>query len=271
VPEDLDPEAATPPGSADLVGMRDDSSFLRQETRRLVQLDRVKSEVLDLVSHELRGPLGVARGYVSMLADGSLGDLNPRADAVLPLVLAKLDEISRMIDQMLETARLEDSGLHLHPRPTDLRRLVADAAAMVQSKASATGHDLRIEDETDEDLPCVVDAQRIVTALANLLDNAVKYSPRGGEVRCTVSRRGEVAVVTVADRGIGIDADDIPRLFSRFTRASSAATAGIPGTGLGLFLARELARRHGGDVTVDSVPGEGSTFRLTVPLQSAGT
>jgi signal transduction histidine kinase len=257
------------PGKAELTGHPDDSAYLRQEATRLAQLDVVKSQFLDLVSHELRGPLGVARGYVSMLADGTLGELHPRAGAVLPMVLTKLDEISRMVDQMLETARLDDSRLHLDRRPTEVRRLVGDAVALIQPKACVTGHVLSVEDQAEDELCCLVDQGRMVTALANLLDNAVKYSPRGGEVRCTVVRRGDRAAVAVSDHGVGIAAADMPMLFTRFGRVGSTATAAIPGTGLGLYLSRELARRHGGDITVSSRPGRGSTFTLSLPLEVA--
>lgn len=258
------------PGDAELLGRPDDARPVGQEAAGPAQLDAVTSQFLDLVSHELRAPLGVARGYVSMLADGSLGEVQARAGAVLPMVLSKLDEISRMVDQMLETARLDDSRLRLEMRPTELRRLVGDAVALVQPKASATGHVVSVEDTTDEDLCCLVDQGRVVTALANLLDNAVRYSPDGAPVRCTVGRRGDRATVAVSDRGVGITAADRARLFTRFGRVGSTATAAIPGTGLGLYLARELARLHGGDITVASRPGRGSTFTLSLPLQPAG-
>jgi len=262
-------EAVTPAyQSAELLGMADDAVLLRRELTRLSALDKVKSDFLDLVSHELRGPLSVARGYVSMLADGSLGELDANAAVVLPVVLSKLDDMSRMIDQMLLTARLEDSRLHLDRKPTDIRRLVGDAVASVQQRAHSAGHAIVVEDAAEE-LSCRVDASRIVTVLLNLLDNAVKYSAAGSEVDCTVRREGDTCSIAVADHGEGISAEDRRRLFTRFGRATSAANRGIPGTGLGLYISRELARRHDGDITVSSKKGVGSTFTLTLPLSEA--
>ncbi len=217
------------------------------------------------MSHELRGPLGVARGYVSMLADGTLGAVDDRAATVLPVVLGKLDEIGRMVDQMLLTARLEDSRLSLDLRRADLRRILDDSVALVRPRADARGTRI-VVDDGEERITCLVDSARIVTVLTNLLDNAVKYSAPGSTVRCCASRRGGFAAVAVRDRGPGIAPEDMARLFTRFGRAGGEANRGIPGTGLGLYISRELARRHGGDITVDSRPGSGSTFVLTLPM-----
>jgi signal transduction histidine kinase len=115
---------------------------LRREAQRLAALDKVKSDFLDLVSHELRSPIGVARGYVSMLSDGTLGDLSPRATSVLPVVLGKLDEMSRLVDQMLDTARLDDTGMHLDVRPVDVRGVVEEAA---MSARRSDRHTLLVE------------------------------------------------------------------------------------------------------------------------------
>lgn len=251
------------PGT-DLIGIADDSVQLRREVSRLAALDKVKSDFLDLVSHELRGPLGVARGYVSMLSDGTLGPLDGRAAMVLPVVLGKLDEISHMVDQMLLTARLEDSRLHLDLHRVDLRRLAADAVGDVQQRSG--GESVVLDGEDDGEVVCMVDGGRIATVLGNLLDNAVKYSPPGAEVRCSVHREGGRATVAVSDHGAGIADADHGRLFTRFGRIPTPATRGVTGTGLGLYISRELARRHGGDITLESQEGEGSTFTLSLPL-----
>lgn len=260
-------EAVTPAGipRTDLVGSVEDAAVLRREVSRLAALDKVKSDYLDLVSHELRGPLGVARGYVSMIADGSLGDVDQRTAMVLPVVLGKLDEMGRLVDQLLLTARLEDSRLHLDRCPQDVRGLLRAAVEAVQPRAAAAGRTVVMEEDEGE-LICAVDAPRILTALGNLLDNAVKYSPAGSQVRCSADLRGGCAELSVADDGDGIPPDEMPRLFTRFGRTESAANRGIPGTGLGLYISRELARRHGGDIAVSSRPGAGATFTMSLPL-----
>jgi signal transduction histidine kinase len=117
-------------------------------------------------------------------------------------------------------------------------------------------------------LPVMVrgDSLRLITVLVNLLANAVKYSPAGGEVRCMVRGGEGLAVITVSDQGIGIEAGDMARLFTRFTRVVRGADSEIPGTGLGLYIARQLARHHGGDIVAASRRGVGSSFTVTLPL-----
>jgi two-component system sensor histidine kinase BaeS len=125
----------------------------------------------------------------------------------------------------------------------------------------------------DDGRPVVVNADeaRLETAVKNLLDNALKYSPNGGEVECSVAVEGARAVVSVRDQGLGIAADDMSRLFTRFGRIVTAENSHIPGTGLGLYLARELVRMQGGDITATSASGEGSVFTLWLPLpESSG-
>ena len=115
-----------------------------------------------------------------------------------------------------------------------------------------------------------VDAERVKIIVANLISNAIKYSPAGGPVDVELVNRGGIARVSVTDTGVGVAKEDLPVLFTRFGRVSTAQTVHLPGTGLGLYLGRQLARLHGGEITVDSAPGRGSTFALHLPLTSAG-
>jgi signal transduction histidine kinase len=112
----------------------------------------------------------------------------------------------------------------------------------------------------------MADRNRLNTILVNLLDNALKYSPDGGSVQCVLDRQDGIASVAIADEGLGISPEDLPRLFSRFGRIVTPDNSHIPGTGLGLYLARELARMHGGDIVVASEPGRGSVFTLKMPV-----
>lgn len=234
------------------------------EGTRLAALEGAKSEFLRLASHELRGPVGVVGGYVSMLDDGSLGELPSGARRVMPILVSKLRAISLMIDQMLETARLEDERLVLHVRRTDLGQLLTDCVEDMRPLAEPDHHlDLELPPEP---VLAPADGGRVKMIVTNLIDNAVKYSPEGGPVRCKLAKDRGRAVVEVSDVGIGIAPEHRDRLFKRFSRIESHATMQIPGTGLGLYVSRELARLHGGDLNVDSCPGEGSTFVLDLPL-----
>jgi signal transduction histidine kinase len=234
-------------------------------TERITALEQSKSQFLNLASHELRGPITVIRGYLSMAESGSLGKLSSELQQVLPLLISRADEMNALVEQMIEAARLEEGRLELHPEQTDLREIAKRALEQVRPLADSK-HQLVI-DSPEEQVNVVVDPERVATIVSNLLSNAIKYSPAGGEVRCSVYRESRMAKVRVSDRGVGIASRDMPRLFTRFGRINNKATNHIPGTGLGLYLSRELARMHGGDLTVESVPGKGSTFTLMVPAK----
>lgn len=239
----------------------------RAGEEKAIELERAKSQFLRLASHELRGPVAILRGYLSMLEEGALGEMPPAVAGVLPVLCATASGMNQMVDQMLDTARLEDSRLQLKRRPTDLLQLVRDAANTVRL-IHGESHPVQIR---APDGPLVVncDAARIATVVGNLVSNAMKYSPPGREVTVLLSRSDGVARMAVSDAGIGIDEAQLSRIFTRFGRIESPETADIPGTGLGLYLSRELARLHAGDITVVSRPGEGSTFTLTLPLPPA--
>jgi signal transduction histidine kinase len=236
-------------------------------TERLAAIERNKTQFLNLASHELRGPLTVVRGYVSMLESGLLGELNERGRKAAPVIGAKTMEMNSLIEQMIEAARLEDGALMLRPVEADLRDIVGAAVDAVRP-LDDDEHPIEL-DCPDQPVSVRVDPDRIQTIVANLISNAIKYSPAGGAIVCEVATRGEVARVSVKDSGLGIAKEDLPVLFTRFGRVTTPQTNHLPGTGLGLYLARQLARLHGGEITVDSEPGRGSNFTLHLPIPSA--
>jgi signal transduction histidine kinase len=233
-------------------------------TERIAAIEKHKSQFLNLASHELRGPLTVIRGYGSMLQAGLLGDLNDRGRKAAPVMMAKILEMNALIEQMIEAARLEDGGLLIKPEEADLRAIASAAVAKLEPVLDERHH--IVLKSPSRPVRVMVDAERVTTIVTNLIDNAVKYSPDGGEVTVMVTTGGGVARLGVKDTGIGIARDDLPILFTRFGRVSNSSTDHFPGTGLGLFLGRQLARLQGGEITVDSVPGEGSTFTLHLPI-----
>ncbi|HKF75400.1 MAG TPA: HAMP domain-containing sensor histidine kinase [Candidatus Dormibacteraeota bacterium] len=237
---------------------------LREQIERSFQLEQLKTDFLKLASHELRGPLGVIKGYVSMMEDGTLGDVSPALAPVLPVLRAKLEEMNQLVNEMLETARLDDSALELRLARLDLREVVESAVHALEPLTGAA-HSL-VVDTAAEPVLVPGDRSRLGIVVTNLVHNAIKYSPRGGRVCVCCAAADGMAQVAVSDQGVGIAPEHMGLLFTRFGRVSTRETAGIPGTGLGLYLARDLARRHGGDVQVTSTPGQGSTFTLTLPL-----
>jgi PAS domain S-box-containing protein len=248
----------------DLTTRREEEQRLRQHAERTAQLEAAKSNFLNLASHELRGPLTVIRGYLSMFAEGSLGNLTEMGREVLPILGQKVEEMAFLIEQMLDVARLEEGRLQLNVVATDLRDALS--RELEAARVAADGTPLRIECEIPaEPVIARVDLNRWHTIVSNLLSNAVKYSPDGGTVNVRLTAGPREILLVVADEGVGIDPEDMPRLFSRFGRIVTPATSAISGVGLGLYLARELARMHGGDVTAESEPGRGSTFTLKLP------
>ncbi|MEA2683862.1 MAG: two-component system, sensor histidine kinase [Chloroflexota bacterium] len=229
---------------------------------RVIALEEVKSRFLKLASHELRGPLALVKGYLSMVVDGSLS--SEELQRVMPMIQARLEQMTGMLNEMLDTARLEDDRLELKPERFDMRHAVTAVAEALKPLA---GPQRPVTLSLPEhEVPVVADRARVETIVTNLIDNAIKYSPRGGHIDCIVEVRDGDALVAVTDHGIGIAREDMTTLFTRFGRVTSDATVSIPGTGLGLYLSRELARLQQGDLTAHSEAGHGSTFTLQLPL-----
>jgi signal transduction histidine kinase len=235
---------------------------LQQEAERSRGLERLKGEFLNIAAHELRSPLGIIRGYASMLSEGMLPDAD--RGMALSRIAEKAEEMARLISDMLETARLETLGLELELEPVDLLRVI-DVAVTEMRPLLGNNHRIVVAEHQDS-IRVVADQKRLTTMLTNLIDNAIKYSPDGGDVEVGCEQDGRMARVTVRDHGIGINAEQAHMLFTRFGRLVTPETSHIRGTGLGLYLARETARLHGGDIQVSSTFGGGSTFTVLLPL-----
>jgi signal transduction histidine kinase len=176
---------------------------------------------------------------------------------------AKTAAMKALINEMLQAARLEQ-GIRPEMKPLDLRDVVHEAVASV---TPLLGMDQRLVTPRGTGAVLVAgDRERLIIVLTSLLDNAIKYSGPKGEIAVDVSIEEGWALVDVSDDGIGIGQDDLARLFTRFGRIITAENAHIPGTGLGLYLAQSLAELHNGAITVESTPGEGSTFTLRIPM-----
>src|SRR4029077_2184910 len=185
-------------------------------TERRAAVERTKSQFLNLASHELRSPLGVINGYLSMLEQGSLGQLKESGVRAIEVLKAKTLEMSLLVAQMLDAARLEDGRLGLKRDRLALRVLAAEAMQVVRPVAGAA-HELTLETPADA-VMVFGDADRIVSIISNLLENAIKYSPDGGNIPCIVPVADGQARLRVVDHGVGIATADLPRLFNRFER-----------------------------------------------------
>jgi signal transduction histidine kinase len=228
---------------------------------KIAALERAKTDFLNIASHELRGPMTVIKGYLTMLEAGALGDVTPKVRAVLPLLISKSDEVNWMIEQMIEASRLEEGRLALKRTRADIVELTEGAIDGV--RVTLGGHELKVDIPVGS-IEANVDPDRFRIVVRNLLSNAAKYSPSGSDIKVDVRRDDDKAFVSVHDHGVGISKEDQVHLFTRFGRIETSTH--VQGTGLGLWLSREIARMHDGDLTVDSNVGAGSTFTFMVPL-----
>ena len=230
---------------------------------RIQDLEKAKTEFMNIASHELRGPMTVIKGYLTMLESGALGALAPKAMSILPLLIAKADEVNSMVEQMLEAARLEEDRFGLRKERGDIVELTERAIDSVRPMLAK--HDLAVE-LPPAPIMAEVDSERFQIVVKNLITNAIKYSAAEKPITVLVNRNGKTARVMVVDRGIGIAPEDQARLFTKFGRIRGESTMNVAGSGLGLWLSREIARMHDGDIKVESMEGEGSTFTFEVPI-----
>jgi signal transduction histidine kinase len=241
---------------------------LRRQNNRLKALDRLKDEFVAVVAHDLRTPLTSIRGDVDMLLAGDAGPLTEAQTHFLGVVDRNSDRLQRLAGDLLLLARSEAGELKLDLRPTDVAAVVREAADAARPAAEAKG--IALEVAVAEVPPVRADRERLGQLLDNLVSNAVKFTPAGGSVTILLGARLDADAVTidVADTGAGIPADELPLLFTRFFRARTATEAGVPGTGLGLAIARTIVEGHGGTIAVESAEGEGTVFRVTLPLNA---
>jgi signal transduction histidine kinase len=240
---------------------------LALKNEQLVEADRLKDEFVALISHDLRTPLTSIMGYLELVLDDH--NLSEEQRGYLSIVDRNADRLLHLVNDLLFVARLEAGQLDLHPAELDLAAVVRQSVAEAEPRAAARGVELACE---ASDVPVMkADKGRMFQLLDNLVSNAIKFTPEGGDVRVSLARVNGFVRLEVADNGIGIDADEQQRLFERFFRASTASDQQIPGTGLGLYIARAIVEAHDGSISVESVPGEGTSFRIDLPVEHVGS
>jgi signal transduction histidine kinase len=232
---------------------------------RAQESNRAKSEFLNMAAHELRTPLAVVIGYLSMLADGTFGDITADWKRVLEILNQKGEELNRIVNDLLTASRIEAGTVPGHLVECDLREVARQSLAKATPQAELLSADLHLE-LPEEPVRVRADLNHVSRIVDSLINNALAYSRGAPWVRVRVHAR-EQAVLEVQDRGIGIPADLRERIFERFVRLSDPELAVQPGTGLGLYISRELARRQGGELELlHSEPGGGSTLALRLDL-----
>jgi len=233
---------------------------------KLRQLERVRKDFVANVSHELRTPLTAIKGYAETLADGALDD-RKAAERFVQIISSHADRLNRLLDDILDLSRLEAENTEVEFERCRMHKIADNCISSVVQTASRK--EINIDLEVPEDLQVMCDAKLIEQAVLNLLDNAVKYTPDGGEVRLRAREEEDQGgegrvVVEVSDTGIGIPSKDLERIFERFFRVDKGRSRAMGGTGLGLSIVRHIIQAHGEKVWVESDPSKGTTFVFTL-------
>ena len=237
---------------------------------QLKSLNQTRSDFFATVSHELRAPLTSIEGYLEMLRDEDAGPVSAAQERMLETIGRNAIRLRNLIEDLFTLSKIESGGSQAVLRPVNLLDVVRDAAQVLLPSVAGTGLTMTVTCP-DESLVVNGDVSQLDRVVMNLLSNAAKFTSPGGRISLTAARDGDTAVMSVGDTGIGVPEKDKEALFGRFFRASNAVRRSIPGTGLGLAIVSSIIAEHGGEVTVQSAEGVGTTFRVRLPLLPADT
>src|SRR5205809_1446222 len=232
-------------------------------TAELEDLERSRRDLVANVSHELKTPITAIRAHLENLADG-VEVADPRT---LQLMLSQTERLGRLVDQLLDLSRLESGEVPFQVEVVPLAPLVSRVISEISMGRSIS--DVRIDDDVPPHLAAEADAERIHQVLFNLVDNAVRFTPPGGEIEVTAHRDGARVEGRVTDTGVRVSAEHLPRVFERFYRVDPARSRDDGGTGIGLAIARSIVEAHGGRILAKSDPGRGSAFTFDLPAVEA--
>jgi signal transduction histidine kinase len=265
----FDARTSIPPDREDEIG--DLARSFTLMTAELTELERLRAQVVAVASHELKTPLSVIKGYVSLLRDGIYGDVPEEQAKILISVGEQTDRLARLIQQLLDISRFEAGGGRLEVQPIQPHEFFSQFASSFEVLALQNEIDFTIE--VDESLPEELqgDPDRLSEVFGNLLSNAFKFTPREGRIKLTARPASrpddEAVVIEVSDTGVGIPGEELPRIFEKFFQVENEAQPKSVGSGLGLAISKEIVDAHGGTITAESEVGRGTTFRVLLPLR----
>lgn len=260
---DFTPDVRVPAERTDEIG--DLARSFGTMTEQLAELDRLKAEFVSVASHEIKTPLSVIRGYVSLLADGIYGEVSDVQKKTLEAVSDQVDRLTRLVHRLLDISRFEAGGGRLELRRINLRDFLDDLTDGFHVLAFQNGIDFTVHVADDTPVNIEGDADRLNEVLGNILSNAFKFTTRGGRIALQAHREGAGVRVVVDDSGVGIPADKLPKIFEKFYQVDNSAQPRQAGSGLGLAIAREIVEAHGGTIGAESEPGKGTRFTVELP------
>lgn len=226
------------------------------------EAQRMREEVLNMLTHDLKTPLSTINNFHEMLGAEMLGPLNPRGRELLQLAERNSARMMGLINDMLDIEKIKSGMMVLEIAPVELHQVLEGAAASLRGLAGSAGIAIEV---APTNIVINADENRLARVVTNLLSNAIKFSPRGKSIKITSTRAGEVARVDVADQGRGIPAKVLPTIFDPYTQSEAGDAVKKGGTGLGLAICKALVELHGGEISVHSIEGEGTTFSFTIP------
>lgn len=241
--------------------LREVNEQLNRKNQQLRQLDRLKDEFISVTSHELRTPLTAIRGYLWMAMRGK--GTKVQYDEYLNRAYASAERLINLVNDTLDISRIESGRIQLAPTPVNIPALAKEVVDELASKVAEKQQDLKI-DTVGNPPAAWCDENKVQQVLVNLIGNGLKYTPEKGHVIVTISQQEDHILVAIKDDGPGVAAKDQDRLFQKFIRLD--ATASIPGTGLGLFLCKQIVEMSGGKIWMESQEGKGATFSFTLPI-----
>lgn len=227
----------------------------------------MKSEFVSTVSHELRTPMTSIKGYVDLLLMGAAGDVSDPQLHYLEVIKRNAERLKILVDDLLDISRIETGRTALKLQPVDVYQLVDDTMSeLVRGRLEQVDKEIYVTTDVAPSLPLVSsDPEKVTRVLTNLVDNAINYTPEGGEVQITARADHSFVRISVSDTGIGISKAEQEKIFDRFYRSEDEHVQAVPGTGLGLAIVRSLVEMHGGQLDLESEPGVGSTFTFSLP------
>lgn len=239
---------------------------LRKANEAFAVANEVKDKFLGIAAHDLRSPLAIIQGFVSLMLDGSLGAVNAEQIEALQRIARSVDTMLALLAELLDVSALRSGKMTFQAIVHDLAPTLRDALDSVA--LSAQQKRITIGAEIDPALPRVeADPRRVLEVVANLMSNAVKFTPRGGSVQLAARATREAIEISVRDTGPGVSPAEAHLLFQPFSKLSARPTAGEQSTGLGLSIVKEIVDWHGGRIWCESDPGHGATFRVELPLR----
>lgn len=242
---------------------------LQIELEKTKRLDRQKTEFLSIAAHQLRTPMSGIKWLVNMVAEGDLGPVSAEATEQLNKGKENIDRMIALINSLLDVTQIDTETLIYEFKPYNIVQVVTEVCEELQHAADQAQVALQVRHSGQEMNPVLADIDKIKMALRNVIDNGIKYTPKGGTVTISFEQQKDYMHVHVADTGYGIPDNEYDRLFTKFYRGTNIQTIQADGSGLGLYVVKQVIEKHEGDITFESTIGKGTTFTIELPLASA--